>query len=515
MFMQEGAVFENNICNTSPCGPSRASLFSGMFPANNGVTNNFGTISPSQMNFANILNEQGYDVHYMGKLHMRDEFTTFSTQWKELPPEEATATAFDENAILNNSYGLKSWTAPDFGTMLVQGEDLSSDELANLAGGKGNNDSRVILGEGDIAPNERSVQEVLEHLQSNKQKNPFCLVISLLNPHDVSLYPFGWNKAGYEDFDFNAPQFKNFQLPVSYNDTLDDKPNVQAAYLNTDCFGKLLDNPDNLNALDYVKFYAHLHELSDRLFGLIYKQIKPETHKNTILIRMADHGEMGMAHGGLQEKNFSMYKEMINVPMIWKHPSIPSGKRPQMVGLIDLVPTIGALVHADLSCYPQLQGQNYSKALFDKNYELDSDEILYNYPTTPSGSSKPIPEAPVTPEGTFEQNPNADKDPSQYPGNIYAYVKEDFKFAIYYSANSYGMVDWSTAQFESYNLINDKDEMINLIPRPKDGEDYSKEQLERITQGYTNLTRLMKKKEIVMPGGWDTFLTSLSNLNQS
>lgn len=36
---------------------------------------------------------------------------------------------------------------------------------------------------------------------------------------------------------------------------------------------------------------------------------------NTLLIKTADHGEMGLAHGGLRQKNFTFYEESLRVPL--------------------------------------------------------------------------------------------------------------------------------------------------------------------------------------------------------
>lgn len=507
-FLTDGASFPENICNTSPCGPSRASVFTGMYPSENGVTSNFGTIEPCDMTFANILNNEGYDVHYMGKLHMRKDITDFSTTWPEEDSDNAAQTAFDENSLLENDYGMYSWTSPDFGTMLVQGTDLTKCDLANLAAGGlndyGYNDKRVVTGEGNISPEPSSVREVLERLQSDEQEKPFCLVISLLNPHDVSMYPEGWEEAGYKESDFTNSSFDDFELPRSYADSLNSKPNVQAAYLNTSCHGKLIDTPDTSYALEYLKFYAYLHKLSDELLGSVMDSLKKKTLQRTMLIRMADHGEMGMSHGGLQEKNFSMYNEMIRVPMIWMHPDIKSGIRPQMVSLIDLVPTLGALAGANLSDYPQLQGVDYSEAIFNPNAP-SQEAVLFNFPYNAPPPSDD--EALVEPQGMYIQNPNAPAGttPTDYPNNIYAMITSESKFAVYYKFDENEKLEWGTAEFELYDLNTDPDEMTNLIPVPANEETYSDIHLELIRANFIKLTELIISKRIKFPNGWNYF----------
>ncbi|MDG1333816.1 MAG: sulfatase-like hydrolase/transferase [Crocinitomicaceae bacterium] len=119
-FLDNGVVFDNNICNTSPCGPSRGSIFTGQYPANNKIVDNSGTIEDEdQMRFTKILIEQGYDIFYKGKLHLNDEVTKFSQSWTQDIPA-APELAKEENAEMENLYGLKKWTSPDFGTLLAQ-----------------------------------------------------------------------------------------------------------------------------------------------------------------------------------------------------------------------------------------------------------------------------------------------------------------------------------------------------------------------------------------------------------
>ncbi len=48
---------------------------------------------------------------------------------------------------------------------------------------------------------------------------------------------------------------------------------------------------------------------------------------NTLVIRTSDHGEMGLAHGGLRQKCFNAYEETLRVPLVYSNPRLWS--RPQ------------------------------------------------------------------------------------------------------------------------------------------------------------------------------------------
>lgn len=38
--------------------------------------------------------------------------------------------------------------------------------------------------------------------------------------------------------------------------------------------------------------------------------------ENTLIIRTADHGEMGLTHHGQRQKNFNFYEETLRVPLV-------------------------------------------------------------------------------------------------------------------------------------------------------------------------------------------------------
>ena len=43
---------------------------------------------------------------------------------------------------------------------------------------------------------------------------------------------------------------------------------------------------------------------------------------DTLVVRTADHGEMGLAHGGLRQKNFNFYEESTRVPLVYSNPKL-------------------------------------------------------------------------------------------------------------------------------------------------------------------------------------------------
>jgi choline-sulfatase len=118
-------------------------------------------------------------------------------------------------------------------------------------------------------------------------------------------------------------------LPSTVDENLRGKPGVQslaqlgqAAYL-----GALRGERAQL---DYVNFYAHLHRLVDDKLGRVLAALgsgeDPRSLRaRTMIVRFSDHGELGLAHGGLRQKMFNAYEETIHVPLIVSNPFLFAG----------------------------------------------------------------------------------------------------------------------------------------------------------------------------------------------
>ena len=66
---------------------------------------------------------------------------------------------------------------------------------------------------------------------------------------------------------------------------------------------------------------------------------------DTLIIRTADHGEMGMTHGGMRQKNFNFYEEATRVPLVYSNPKLfPRPPRTDaLVSHVDFLPTLASL----------------------------------------------------------------------------------------------------------------------------------------------------------------------------
>lgn len=388
--MQGGVSFPNAMTNTTACSPSRATMFTSTFPMLNGVTSVGVSLNMDQqvvtspgadplplVTLGQVLTELApagveYQVAYKGKWHLDD--LTNATALSPAQQYAQASTLASNDANMETTYGFDGWTSPDFGTTL----DIKGDNVYTLAGGKGGNDARVAIGTswtqngaGETVTVDNAVQFLDAYQPNADGTNPFCLVVSLLNPHDIFVSPTQYTAAGYDNPDANGNQpwqvapFTELGLPNNFRlrpDQLANKPSPQEEWRRSSYTDE--------EALDYVRFYAYLQTLSDRLLGQVLAAMDDAVAANTLVVRLADHGEMGMSQGRMVEKECEVYNEALLVPMIFAHPALAGGGTCRgLAGLIDIVPTLAEICGIStktLESTYAIQGRSLASTIWDQ-----------------------------------------------------------------------------------------------------------------------------------------------------
>lgn len=80
----QGMIFDRSYCTNSICGPSRASILTGLHSHLNGFRRNGDRFDGSQWVFPRALQENGYQTALIGKWHLETDPTGFD-YWKILP----------------------------------------------------------------------------------------------------------------------------------------------------------------------------------------------------------------------------------------------------------------------------------------------------------------------------------------------------------------------------------------------------------------------------------------------
>lgn len=352
--LANGLDFSRAFCSASMCSPSRGSLFTGLYPAQHGVTMTLAeggdetTLSPDLRNLAHLLAEAGYDVQLRGKWHLSKGADG------GMPTSDDLA-----------QFGFQGWVPTNVGEAL---------DVTTLAGGCPDMDAPTV---------EQAVAYLQTVTPERTATRPFCLVVSLANPHDILAYPGLWDQESCTDKSYMNTADLDLGLTVPHSRDADDlslKPEVQkqALRLYAASLGALAEQPKQLN---YVNFYGYLQTIIDDQFNTVLQTLEDRgLTDSTLVVRTTDHGEVGLAHGGLRQKMFNVYEECVNIPLIFSNPSLfPTARQTAAYAtLVDLVPTLASLCGIPGWKWSYLPGKDLSPVLLGTQPQVQ-DTILFTF----------------------------------------------------------------------------------------------------------------------------------------
>ena len=278
LLASRGIRFTNAYCAMPLSGPSRAAMFTGYVPSQTGmIENEMPMVDSLRSNtLGSVVAKAGYDCAYAGKWHVN----TLSIPDKE------------------------------FGF-------------------------RKIKDNGDIGLAESCV----EYLRERDKKEPFFLVASFINPHNICEYARGQKTphapvppAALEDCP-NLPE--NFAVGLYDASVLRFEQNQDYKLYPTTSY-----SPDDWRR--YRNAYYRLTEAVDAEIGKILDEVtRQNLWKNTVIIFTSDHGDGNGAHQWNQKT--ALYEEVVGVPMIV---CLPGGRNAGTV--------TDALVHNGIDLMPSI-----------------------------------------------------------------------------------------------------------------------------------------------------------------
>jgi arylsulfatase A-like enzyme len=413
---RNGLTFERAFTNACMCSPARSTLMTGLFPAQHGVKYTLEEDMPADQypqvelplelpNMASVMAARGYTPVYKGKWHLDK-------------PDGSTWTPHDVQ-----KYGFERWNPPDGG---------ANQDISEAGGGTTNHDGRYMDSVGSA---DAGAEGVLQYINSHAaQQQPFFLVVSLINPHDVLLYPKNYVAAGYDDTWLEG----TIRLPPTINEDLSTKPTVQRQFLKLFNLTGRLTTPQMKRS--YLNFYGNLMKATDAYLANVLDALATTgLLDNTVVVRTSDHGEMGLAHGGLRQKNFNVYEESTRVPLVYSNPRLfPRARRSSaLVSHVDFLPTLASLFAVPRSARTKWEGVDYSRIVLGTSSKPRQSYVVFTYDDFQSGQAR----------GPYPTPPN----------HIVSIREQRWKIAKYYDPAGKRRPQW-----ELYDLKNDPNERKNL-----------------------------------------------------
>lgn len=376
---KEGAIFTNSFCGNSICGPSRASILTGLHSHKNGVTGNGAPWNGAQTLFPRLMQQAGYQTALIGKWHLNSNPGDEFDYWKILTG--AGRQGFYYNPYFETSDG------PGLDMTGYSTDIITSDALQWLE-------------------------------QSRDAEKPFLLLVQYKAPHVPRMPALRhldkyWNdsipepETLFDDFatrshyatdvNFFIDEFNPW--PKAYG-TYDPKDNIYLARMTEEerkAYHAIID-PKNEAFLkmkvagqldgkkmrsyayqrfikDYIRIVDAIDENVGRLLGWLDQD--ESLKKNTVVIYSADQSYFTGQHGYAEKR--LMYEDAMKMPFLIRWPDVikPGSQIPSLIQNIDYGPTF--LDIAGIPVPQEMQGQSFKPLLEGKQADSWRDVVYYHY----------------------------------------------------------------------------------------------------------------------------------------
>ena len=309
--IKNGIVFENTHCQYPLCGPSRASIMTGMYSDQTKITQNnvyLRNAVPDVITMGQRFRQQGYQSVRIGKIFHYDNPSAIGTSgtddihtWDQTinPYGRDKVEEFKINTLLTRRYGgTLSWLAAD-------GKDEEQTD--------------------GIGASEAIKQ--LENFSKNGQN--FFLALGFYRPHTPYVAP----KKYFDQYERNE-----IVIPNSGEEYLSTLPLPAAKSIRAK---EVQLNLEEELAKEIKEAYYATTSFVDAQLGRVLEKLKQSgLDKNTIVVFTSDHGYHLGEHGHWQKQ--TLFENATRVPLIfsipWDKTMIKRTNSP--VELIDIYPTI-------------------------------------------------------------------------------------------------------------------------------------------------------------------------------
>lgn len=320
-----GVLFRNNFGNNPVCLPSRVSMFSGLYPSQNGVLHNKhkGEWLRFEGSLPWFFKKAGYRTAYVGKNHtyVKSELENF----------DFVSIRGREECRAYSKYVPPNWH------------------------------SDIFWPEEDCNPG-KNTREAVEFIDQSSPVEPFFLHVSYFDPHPPYMAPSKYTSR-YNSDEMELPAYFD---PVKLGDRL--AQHQKALHYDR------ISETDLKETLRY--YHASVEWGVDHQVGEILQALERKgISDNTILVFTSDHGDfMGEYH--MVRKGMFHYDALLHVPLIWYAPGhIKKGlSLDHMTQNVDIFPTL--LDIAGMEIPDHLAGRSLKNILLG-NQPIDDEFIVY------------------------------------------------------------------------------------------------------------------------------------------
>lgn len=300
---KRGIVFSNAHCQFPLCGPSRASIMSGLLPST-----------------------LGYDGH------MRDE--DLQSRARKMDTE-LLHSYFSKNGYKTMAVGKICHNhVPEGSVDASGGRGEFNEGTGNLKRNwhqQGTSTDWAMAPERDeMLPDHKAAEWAVEQLQQQHEK-PFFLMAGFLRPHVPWYVPKKW---------FDLYDKTKLTLPPYNKNDLDDVPDMAKEISILEQMPRTEWAIENDQWRNIIHAYLACISFADHQVGKVLDALDASPYKdNTIIVLWSDHGYHMGEKNTFQKQ--SLWERSSHVPLVFAGPGIKAGQRcDRVVSLLDIYPTL-------------------------------------------------------------------------------------------------------------------------------------------------------------------------------
>jgi choline-sulfatase len=326
-FAAESVVFDAAYCNSPLCAPSRYAFMSGRLPTAIGAWDNAAEFAAATPTFAHHLSALGYDTTLSGKMHFcgPDQLHGFHRR-------------LTTDVYPSDFAWVPDWDRPTQRLDWFHNMDVIRQAGICTRSAYLDYDDEVVF------QAKRYLFDVARQRAVKQGAQPFCLVVSLISPHDPYLARREhWDRYRHDDIDMPKLRFGDVPLDP-HSARIVESIGMQ-------------DPPPSDDEVRNARhaYYGSISYIDERFADLMQALQESGMAEDTVTILTGDHGDM-LGERGLWFK-MNWFENSARVPLLVHAPArFRPRKVAAAVSLVDVMPTLldlasdGKMLHEEVKC---------------------------------------------------------------------------------------------------------------------------------------------------------------------
>ncbi|TXD67028.1 sulfatase [Polaribacter glomeratus] len=312
----KGVVFTDAHCQAPLCGPSRASIMTGLRPSTTGI---YGMTNDDDIRRPE--NQATKDIAFLPEYFQQNGYYTMGTG--KIFHTHAPKNVFNESGGRESGFGpypKERFAWDGYGTSKERKEKF----------GKTSTDWGAFPEKDSLMPDHESANWVLERLQK-KYDQPFFMALGFLRPHVPFYVPQKW---------FDLHPLDSISVPPYQADDLNDVPSIGLQINDLPMMPSTEWAKESGEWKKIIQAYLACISFVDYELGRVLDALESSAYKdNTVIVLWSDHGYR-MGEKGTFAKH-ALWETATNAPLIFAAPNLPKGKKiDQPVEMLSIYPTL-------------------------------------------------------------------------------------------------------------------------------------------------------------------------------